>query len=301
LTGKYLMAFHACNTATTDCNDPQNHMVYVAQSDDGASWSPVPGYVAYSGSVPDLVRRENVLYVYSPGIVRRYRIDMDAWEDPVPVRLTGSNGSSEEFVDPSAWVDEEGRIVLFYMVGMRGGDPAQCAPGQMTCTKIFRSATEVEGGDGADFLADEGNRVEIQISYQPMGSENFWMGTASDPDIFNDTNGYVLYISRGNSVQVFTSNELRGSYVVASSLPNGLLSSNLGGIASGYYDAGSGKYWTYVHSNQAGTAEIMRAVHSSIASPLTQGQFSTIISGATFPGLGSTYRVESPGFAVNAP
>ncbi|MDO8340331.1 MAG: hypothetical protein Q7T16_06770 [Candidatus Burarchaeum sp.] len=296
------MAFHACNPAAANCNDPKNHMVYVAQSDDGAGWSPVPGYQAYSGSVPDLVRRGNVLYVYSPGIVRRYRIDTDQWEDPVPVRLMGSDGGPEEFVDPSAWVDEEGRIVLFYMVGMRGGDPAQCAQGQTTCTKIFRSATEVEGGDGADFVVDEGNRVEIQISSQPMGSENFWLSTASDPDIFKGPDGYVLYISRGNSVQVFASDELRGSYQMASSLPNGLLSSNSGGIASGYYDAGSGKYWTYVHSNEGGsTTVIRRAVHSSFSSPLTQGQFSTIISGSSFPGLGSAYRVESPGFAVNEP
>ena len=296
------MAFHACNPAAANCNDPKNHMVYVAQSDDGARWSPVPDYQAYSGSVPDLVRRGNVLYVYSPGIVRRYRIDTDKWEDPVPVRLMGSDGGPEEFVDPSAWVDEEGKIVLFYMVGMRGGDPAQCAQGQTTCTKIFRSATEVNGGDGADFVVDGGNRVEIQISAQPMGSENFWLSTASDPDIFKGPGGYVLYISRGNSVQVFSSDELRGSYVMASGLPNGLLNSNSGGIASGHYDAGSGKYWTYVHSNEGGsTTVIKRAVHSSIAVPLAPSDFSTMISGSSFPGLGSAYRVESPGFAVNEP
>lgn len=85
LPTKYLMSFHACNASTTNCNDPRNHKVYIAQSDDGINWSPLPGYAPYSGSVPDIIRRGNTLYVYTPGQVRRYQIDSNTWKDAATV------------------------------------------------------------------------------------------------------------------------------------------------------------------------------------------------------------------------
>lgn len=73
ITGKYLMAFHACDAAAAECRDPRNHQVYLAQSDDGAQWSLVPGWKPYPGSVPDVIRRGESLgltattHVESPG------------------------------------------------------------------------------------------------------------------------------------------------------------------------------------------------------------------------------------------
>jgi hypothetical protein len=76
------MAFHVCDPTTTNCDDPHNHQVYVAQSADGVNWAPITGYTSARGSVPDLVRRDGTIYIYSPGSggqragnVRRYRID----------------------------------------------------------------------------------------------------------------------------------------------------------------------------------------------------------------------------------
>lgn len=293
LNGKYMMAFHACNTATTNCSDPRNHNVYIAQSDDGSNWSSLSGYSSYSGSVPDLIRRGNTLYVYTPGQVRRYQIDTGAWKDAAPasVSIKLGDGTSDLFVDPSPVLDENGRIVLFYLVGQTGGDPASCLSGQTSCTKIFRSATEVSGSDGASFLVDDGNRVEITI-----GSS----GHASDPDVFKGPDGYIMYIARDGGVQTLRSVDFRGSYQDVSGLPDGMLvAAGKGSVPSGHYDDTAGQYWTYVHTPQGNTTVIKRAVTASINTQLQDSSFSTVISGTAFPGLGSTYRVESPGFALN--
>lgn len=293
LNAKYIMAFHACNTATTTCSDPRNHKVYIVQSEDGINWSLLTGYTPYSGSVPDLIRRGNTLYVYTPGMVRRYLIDTDTWKDSVPVSvsLKLSSGKSEEFVDPSPMLDDNGSIVLFYLVGLKGGDPARCQSGQASCTKTFRSATELAGGDGASFLVDTGNRAEITIVSS---------GSASDPDIFKGPEGFVMYVARDGGVQALSSNELRGSYQNITGLPGGMLvAAGMGSVPAGYYNDKTGEYWTYVHKPQGSVSGIKRAVHSSLGAAIPEASFTTIISGTDFSGLNSSYTVESPGFAVN--
>lgn len=292
LTAKYLMAFHACDSVKANCNDPRNHEIYIAQSEDGINWDPIPGYRPYKGSVPDLIRRDNTLYVYSPGQLRRYHIDTDTWEDPIQLGVMDSAGKFELFVDPSPVLDNNGQIVLFYLVGQMGGDPARCLAGEPSCTKFFRSATEVPGSDGASFNADSGNRLEIPIASQE---------TASDPDIFKGPSGFILYISRGPSVQVFSSADMRGTYQKASNLPDGILVDKLGGIPAGHYDSATGVYWTYVHAAQGSPpiSSIRRATNLNLNMQVSE--FSTVLSGSTFDGLTSSYRVESPGFAVNVP
>ena len=297
LTDKYLMAFHACDPNTTTCTDPRNHKTYIAQSSDGASWQTIPNYMTFNGSVPDLIRRGNTLYVFNPGTVRRYDLLTGAWSDSSAVNLTitKSDGTQELFVDPSPTLDENDKIVLFYLVGSAPGtgDPASCPIGQSTCMKYFRSASEVTGSDGTSFTADSGDRATVFLD----GSTII---TASDPDIFRDASQYVLYISLGPSVQVYTSTSLRGSFTKVSSLLNGMLSSNFGGIPAGHYDAATGKYWTYVHTQEGGKSVIRLAVHSNLNSSLTASQFITTVSGSGI-GLGASYHVESPGFALNVP
>lgn len=292
LTARYLLAFHACDTATTNCSDPRNHSTYVAQSDDGAAWTLLAGYSPHLGSVPDIVRRGSTLYVYNPGQLRRYHIDTGVWEDPIPVTVRHADGTDELFVDPSPTIDENGSIVLFYLVGQIGSDPAGCPPGVTTCTKLFRSATEVAGSDGASFTVDSGDRAQVTITTP---------GTASDPDIFRDAAQFVLYVSGGQSVLAYSSSTLRGSYTPITGLPSGALSTGSGGIPAGHFDSTTAQYWTYVHQPQGNVAIIRRAVHGSLSTPLADSAFSTILTGGTFAELGSTYRVESPGFAVNQP
>ncbi len=152
ISGAYLLAFHVCDPEVSDCSDPRNHSVYLAQSDDGGNWSVVPGWETYKGSVPDVIRRGETLYVYTPGKVRRYDFATETWESPVIVALTDTE--SDSFVDPSLIIDDQDRLVLFYLAGIIGQDPAGCAPGETSCVKHFRSATEVEGSDGTQFVAD---------------------------------------------------------------------------------------------------------------------------------------------------
>ncbi|MBI4545860.1 MAG: Ig domain-containing protein [Gemmatimonadetes bacterium] len=294
LTAQFVLAFHACNSAAVDCGNPSNHVVQLAQGNDGASWTPVPGFTAYSGSVPDVIRKGNTLYVFTPGRVRRYRIDTGRWEDPVTVTIRNADGSSEFFVDPSPILDSTGNIVLFYLVGGAPGtgDPASCPAGQTSCTKLFRSATEVQGSDGTSFTVDSGNRAQLTIASNE---------SASDPDIFPGPSGFVMYISRGPSVQATTASDLRGSYTNVSGLPNGLLVQGAGGIPAGYYDSATSRFWTYVHIRQGNIAVIRRALHTTLSSQLNESQFTTVVAGATYPGLGATWHVESPGITSNVP
>ncbi|HED06203.1 MAG TPA: T9SS type A sorting domain-containing protein [Ignavibacteria bacterium] len=91
------------------------------------------------------------------------------------------------------------------------------------------------------------------------------------------------------------SDTLQGSYTVFPNLPNGVLT-NQGGVPSGYFDDINNQYWTYVHSNNAGSVVIRRAVHSDFNSQLTS--FSTVLSG---PIIGETFTTttESPGITLN--
>ena len=93
VTGIYLMAFHASDTSDgTDCHNPQSHIVYLAQSDDGENWSLIPGWEPYQGSVPDVIQRGNTLYVYTPGELVRYDLESDTLDPPVRVQIPGLEG-----------------------------------------------------------------------------------------------------------------------------------------------------------------------------------------------------------------
>mgnify|MGYP000873574159 CR=1 FL=1 len=290
ITGKYLMVFHACDTSAADCNDWQNHQVYLSQSDDGAQWNIVPGWIPYSGSVPDVIRRGETIYIYTPGQVVRYHLDTGTLDEPLPVNVKGAEG----FVDPSVFVDDQGRLTLFFLYGRIGGDPAGCMPDQTSCENRFGSATEVEGSDGLSFIVDEVDRATVTVS--PSGP----IRTASDPDIFFDGTQYILYIAYGPSIAVWTSPELRGVYTLSSSLPDGMLTNNSGGVASGYFDPITKQYWTFTHySNENHMTVIRRALLNDLYAPITDDNWLTISSESL--GLTATTNIESPGFAVNQP
>jgi len=282
VTGKYLMAFHACDETKTNCRDPRNHEVYLAQSDDGAAWKMIPNWKPFKGSVPDVIRRGNTLYIYTASSeVVKYRLDMGAMET-ARIKV---NGLPTGFADPSLIIDSEGRLVLFMLNGfVPNGDPASCPPNQTTCEKYMDAAVEVKGSDGTEFNLESGHRATVTL-----GSE---FRSASDPDVFFDGKQYVMYVSHGPSVTVWTSNTLLGTYARLTNL-----STNLGGVPAGYFV--SNQYWTYVHANENGRAVIRRATHAAL-SPLTAANFVTVITGAGI-GLTPTTKVESPGFAVNVP
>ena len=283
LPGKYLTAFLGCNHALFNCLDPLNHQVYLAHSDDGASWSLVPGWVPYSGSVPDVIRRGVDLYIYTPGQVRRYRGATGTWEAAVPVTLT--DALADSYVDPSLTIDGLGRLVMFYLIGIFGQDPAQCAPAEPSCTKHFHSATEDAGSDGTSFTVNPGDRAAVTIGNP---------GSASDPDLYSDYGRYVLYISRGASVQALTSGALHGVYTNVPALPGGILTTR-GGVPAGHFHPQTARYWTFVQSG-----DIYRAAHASLDSPIPNMDFMSVVNPVAI-GLGPDFEVGSPSFALNAP
>ncbi len=282
-TKKYIMSFFTCST---NCQGTQQHLVHLAESDDGRTWTPVPNFVPYVGSVPDVVIRENKLYVYTPGFVKRYDITTDKWDpNPVPVSIVDSNNNVVNFVDPSAVVDSSGKIVLFFLnsTGIMG-DPARCQ--SYPCTKYFDSAVEVEGSDGTRFVLQNGHRLTMQLNNNE---------SAADPDVFFDGTNYYMYIANNGAVAVAKSNALHGSYSLLTSLPNGILTTE-GSVPCGYYDAENNEYWTFVHKPENGTKYIKRAVHSDFSTQLTS--FEVVLSGSII-GEDSLTTTESPGITLN--
>lgn len=283
-TKKYIMSFHICDATCYQVND---HMTNLAESDDGTNWTLVPNFSPHNGSVPDVIIRGNKLYLYNPGKVKRYDNSTGLWDaGTTQVTVTDSAGWLVQYVDPSAYIDSLGRIVLFFLNSTgnpMGQDPAGCQT--YPCIKYFDSATEVDGSDGTQFVKDPGHRLVYNLT----------SGTASDPDIFYDGSKYIMYISKGGSVYAYNSNTLNGTYTAIPGLTNGLLTFQ-GGVPCGYYDPVSGNYWTYVHSNVSGSVIIKQAIHANFSSQLNT--FTTVMSGPII-GEPSTSKTESPGFCVN--
>ena len=292
--GRYLMSFSSCDTAVLDCHLPQNHEVFLAESENGLTWSLVSEWESYPGSVPDVIRRGDKLYVYDRQYLTKYDLVLSTQDPHTPgsmgedrsKRVTVEGLDDAGYVDPSLIVDDEGRIVLFFMHGLRGADPAQCLPGESSCVKYFGSATEVDGSDGKLFKLDDGYRTSITVG---VGGH---LG-ASDPDIFFDGNQYVLYISHGTAISVWTSRSLKGNYSHV-----GDLSVTEGGVPSGYYHQNTGKYWTFSHITQDGVTIIRRANHTELTKNLSEQKWVNVVS-APVLGLASSMDTGSPGFAVN--
>ncbi|MEC7985651.1 MAG: hypothetical protein VX278_10845, partial [Myxococcota bacterium] len=236
LRSPYLLAFHQCNGQEVDCFDPTKHETRVAQSQDGTHWTFLDDIPPFKGSVPDLLFRDETLFVYALPKLRRYRL-RDRKVDISHFHVSDEKDQLVLQVDPSPILDENGRIVLFFLVGIAGTDPARCPPEEQRCVKEFRSATEVENTNGLRFQLDAGIRASIEISQGHF---------ASDPDLFKGPDGYYMYLSRGAQVQVLFSQTLRGSYKNVPGLPQGMISRNVGGVPAGYYDEDKKLFWTFI-------------------------------------------------------
>jgi len=314
-TGKYIMAFHGCDlSASHQCFGPEFNDVYLAQSNNGTTWEPIPGIEPFTGDVPDPIRRGNSIFVYYLTFgfsdppetlnVRRYNASTGALEDEAIVTIEDASGQSEHIVDPSMIVDEDGRLVMFYLLQDVGlNDPALCRPGQSRCVKIYRSATEVEGSNGTEFTVDEGNRFEITITTQQM---------SADPDIFKGPNGYLMYVGfvdetirtgLPDMTLALASIELRGEYQFVSGLRDGVLAIGLSGGPSGLYDPSSGQYLTYgtqVAPPPNDEFLIGGAVHRNVNVQIPESQLRSMITGRNFPGLTPSFIIASPGVAFRS-
>ena len=113
-TAPLLMAFHTC---VSDCSTPRNHMIRLAQSADGASWTEVAGWQPYSGSVPDVFRRGDTVYVVGTGMskidLRTGRVTAHRISTK---RADGSNAMPRD-VSFAGQLDD-GRLVIVYVPPM---------------------------------------------------------------------------------------------------------------------------------------------------------------------------------------
>jgi hypothetical protein len=272
------MAFHACSA--TECGSPSNHYTYLAESSDLTHWSIVSGWTAYQGSVPDVIQKGTNLYIFNPGTVRKLDLVAGTLGPSRPVAIRTVEGNQVRFVDPSPILDGSGRVALFYLDSTSvplGADPAGCV--SYPCDKNFGSAVEVDGSDMTQFVADPGFRATVGIA----------SGSASDPDIFAGApaDGYVMYVSMGNGIEVWTSATLAGSYTRQSSVPN------KGGVPAGYHDGS--QYWFFGALDQ-GSGKNIVAYNAATISGLPSAPASYTLTPGSFPGLGGTTRlVDSPG------
>jgi hypothetical protein len=276
----YLLSLHTCPFSEESCGNPMNHTVRVAGSEDGATWRLLEEIEPFSGSVPDLLVRDGILYIYSLPELRRIDLSDDSLLPTTELTFLTRNGDPSDVLhaDPSMILDEAGNIVMFFLEGSEDSDPASCP--QTPCTKRILSATEVSGSQGTVFTVDEGARLEVVITDDGPSR-------LSDPDIFAGPDGFVLLVSRGQSVRVYTSETLRGDYV-ALSLDN--LTPGTGGVpAGGYID---GRYWLYVSVDAGGTSDIQWAALEGIELVLPDDALSPIV----LEGLEGDLLMASPGF-----
>ena len=298
--GAYLMAMFSCDGSI--CMDPAafNHEVWIMYSDDGETWNLPEPNEPFSGSVPDLIRRDNTLYVYGGrGTVRRYHFDTDTWEDPVPNEQTGDY---VHWDDISPVMGDDGLLHLFFLASDISGeprDPAECPETSTTpCTQRFRSAIEVEGSDGALFEVQEDSRLEISLN---PGERS------SDPDVFRLVDGrWGMYITWLKRTALFVSDDLHGTYEPAEELgmppflgpPDRM-------VASGFYNEQTGQYWTYADTplplSSGFEVGIQRAVHDDVNEVLNISDFETVVRGGDESGLPSGYWAASPGITLNQP
>lgn len=270
----YVMAFHTCSTA---CEDPANHMIRLAQSADGASWSDVPGWQAYRGSVPDAFRRGNTIYVIGAGLSR---IDLTTGKVTASrFSVKRADGSPALARDVSfAGQLPDGRLVVTYVPSMQEVAGASEIPVLL--------ATEDVGTDAASFTSI-GAAITIPKSSLPI------MGEPTDPDIFFNGSQWVLYVSVGSNIVAYTSSSVTGPF---SATTQTLVSREAGGVPAGV--VGAGGVWTYVNFGPTRESiEIRRAVSATGIGTIASGSFTTVLTGAPY---GAT-TAESPGIAENVP
>ncbi len=234
----YLMAFHTCDPDQDACGDPMSHQVHVAGSDDGFHWTELAEVDPFPSSVPDLIVRDSVLYVY--GLPQLRRFDLRTWDvQPLlALEILDQDGEEVFHADPSMVLGDDGLFVMFFLEGLQGEDPSGCPGDDYPCTKRILSATEVAGSDGHEFRVDDGARLEVPVEDTS--------GRVSDPDLVEGPEGWRMLLSRGQNVQVYGADTLRGTYAAVSELE---LNRGSGGVPAGQYIAESDLWWLYVTSH----------------------------------------------------
>ncbi len=266
-TSKYLMTYHVCVTGSLDCNNPQNHKVRLAQSADGAAWSDVAGWTEYQGSVPEIAKRDQTLYIVALGLTKVDLTSGTATQHKfVVLKADGTNAMARDVAFGPELSD--GRLSVVYVPPMQEIVSGQPEP--------VYFAEEVLGSDGTCF------QYKAQIA--STEGQSFHI---TDPDLFFDGVNFILYTSSGPNTHAFASSSIDGSY----SYVHQVATSSGGGVPSGVLDD-SGQVMTYANNDSGGPIEIYRAVHARGAVP---SSFTKVISSVAAGALSA----ESPSVIRN--
>ena len=157
------MAFNTC--PSQGC-PPSTHTIHLAYSDDGLRWLLVEDFgLDHAGSVPDIVFFDGFLYLFHTRSGGNHSWDRlnSCFEilEQGDVLVTGGDAGDEGWVDPSLIVNRN-NLVLFYLPGVPGGDPASCSEDEDNCIKSIRSA-KTDNVLFPDFTKVPGSRVDALI------------------------------------------------------------------------------------------------------------------------------------------
>lgn len=285
-TYAYLMAFHWCTDVDGSCMSPQNHMVSLAGSDDGVSWTIIPEFTPIAGSVPDIVFTNDFLYVFhtqGTGNWQRFNACFEQVKSG-NAQLVGTDTGG--FVDPSLILSGD-NLYLFYLPGVTDGDPAGCAT--YPCTKAIHSAV-ADNTRFNSFTQEAGDRASVLLS----------AGVFADPDIIQKSDGsYILYVSRGQSVSAYTSTTLNGSYAI----PGGgatpvSVSDDSGGVPSALAQSDN-SVWLFVSRDDGvQPGYIRRGVSIDGVTTIPDASFTTVLDNTISPEFTTATGVGSPSVIV---
>lgn len=274
-TGQYLMSFHTC---VADCDGkPDNHSIRLAESSDGVSWTQLAGWQAYRGSVPDLFRRGDTVYMTGAGISK---IDVKTGKVTAhSFSATKANGTDAMprdicFIGQM----EDGRLIIAYV-------PPMSETANVSQFKVSYAIEKV-GSDGTAYIYG-GDLITIEKSALPV------MGEPTDPDVFFNGSQWVLYVSLGANVVSYTSASMTGPFINASQV---LVANNAGGVPAGLRLADGSGVMTFVNTTPMnGATTVRRAISTSGISAIATSAFTSVVSGSTYASLSA----ESPGLASN--
>jgi hypothetical protein len=273
----YLMAFHTCALGIgAQCGNPMNHLIRLGSSPDGRSWTQLPGWQPYAGSVPDVFRRGDTAYVIGAGLSRVNMLTGQVTASSFNVK--NAQGADAMPRDASfAGQLPDGRLVLVYVPSMQSIDPS-------SPTRSILLATEDKGSDGASFTY-VGDAISIVTASLPA------TGDATDPDIYWNGNRWVLLVSLGGNTIAYTSANLLGPYEANTQT---VVSRDNGGVPSAVLSTDNTTVFTYINTGGRDNASIR--LGTSVAPPSLISSWSVVIPASQF----GTASAESPGVSLNS-
>jgi len=270
-TYNYLMAFQSCDP-DLDCNDPSNHMVYLAGSNDGASWSMIEEFEPIQGSVPALLFYNDFLYVFhTQGTAGWQKYNACFQEVESGVAVIDGNDSANGWVDPSLIVSGD-ELILFYLPGNPGGDPAGCGE-SYPCTKEIHSAV-AKDETLTTFIQQDGNRASLYIESAASPVTLF-----CDPDILElDDGTYLLYVSIGGGTVIYEGTSLAQTFEIPGGDADPVQIATAGGVP-GAIQSNDGPVWLYVNKSNPEllTHSIARGVSADGVTPLADDEFTVVL------------------------